>query len=139
MTTTLNPSRLPVSRRGLLAGSAAAFGGFSLGFHIPCGEALAQDAVPELNAWVVVRPDETVVIRIARSEMGQGVRSTLPALIADAFGGSRSEARRLLVQGGVKLDGAPLDGAQLDLDPARLDGAVLQAGKRKFVRLISKS
>ena len=59
----------------------------------------------------------------------------LPQLIADVFGGSRSEARRLLGQGGVKLDGEPLPGTQLDVDAARLDGALLQAGKRRFARL----
>jgi tyrosyl-tRNA synthetase len=59
----------------------------------------------------------------------------LPALISEVFGGSRSDARRTLAQGGVKLDGEPLDGAELDLPPERLDGAVLQLGKRRFTRL----
>jgi tyrosyl-tRNA synthetase len=59
----------------------------------------------------------------------------LPALIADAFGRSRSEARRLLAQGGVKLDGEVLGDADLDVEPERLDGRVLQVGKRHFRRL----
>jgi tyrosyl-tRNA synthetase len=59
----------------------------------------------------------------------------LPAAIAEAFGRSRSEARRMLVQGGVKLDGEPLDPAVLDLPAADLDGRVLQLGKRHFKRL----
>lgn len=59
----------------------------------------------------------------------------LPAVIADAFGLSRSEARRLLGQGAVKLDGAALTGDDLDLPVERLDGAVLQVGKRRFCRL----
>ncbi len=59
----------------------------------------------------------------------------LPALIADAFGMSRSEARRTLAQGGVRLDGEPLAADDLDLPPERLDGAVLQVGKRHFRRL----
>jgi tyrosyl-tRNA synthetase len=58
----------------------------------------------------------------------------LPALIAEHFGVSRSEARRLLGQGGVKLDGEVLSEADLDLPAERLDGAVLQVGKRRFVR-----
>jgi tyrosyl-tRNA synthetase len=62
-------------------------------------------------------------------------RVHLPALLADGFGLSRSEARRLLAQGGVKLDGRPLGTADLDLPPERLDGAVLQVGKRQFRRL----
>ena len=57
----------------------------------------------------------------------------LPALMADAFGLSRSEARRLLSQGGVKLDGKELDA--LDLPADDLDGAVLQVGRRRFKKL----
>jgi tyrosyl-tRNA synthetase len=57
----------------------------------------------------------------------------LPALMADAFGLSRSEARRLVAQGGVKLDGKDL--AALDVPAAELDGAVLQVGRRRFKKL----
>lgn len=57
----------------------------------------------------------------------------LPGLIADAFGGTRSEARRLVQSGGVRLDGEPV--AELDVAAARLDGAVLQVGRRRFTRL----
>jgi tyrosyl-tRNA synthetase len=57
----------------------------------------------------------------------------LPALLADAFGLSTSEARRLISQGGVKLDGETV--SDLDLPRGRFEGAVLQAGKRRFVRL----
>ena len=57
----------------------------------------------------------------------------LPAVIAEAFGRSRSEARRTIDQGGVKLDGEPV--AALDLPAADLDGRVLQLGKRHFRRL----
>jgi tyrosyl-tRNA synthetase len=59
----------------------------------------------------------------------------LPALLADAFGLSRSEGRRLLAQAGVKLDGEALDESSVDLPAARLDGAVLQVGRRRFKRL----
>jgi tyrosyl-tRNA synthetase len=59
----------------------------------------------------------------------------LPALMAGAFGISSSEARRLLKQGGVKLDGEALPADALDVAPAELDGKVLQAGKRRFRRL----
>jgi tyrosyl-tRNA synthetase len=59
----------------------------------------------------------------------------LPALLAEAFGVSRSEARRLLSQAGVRLDGEPLDGSSLELPPERLEGAVIQLGKRRFKRL----
>jgi tyrosyl-tRNA synthetase len=59
----------------------------------------------------------------------------LPALLAEAFGISRSEGRRLLAQDGVRLDGEPLDGAALDLPAADLDGRVIQLGRRRFKRL----
>jgi tyrosyl-tRNA synthetase len=57
----------------------------------------------------------------------------VPALMSDAFGLSRSEARRLLSQGGVKLDGQELE--NLDLRADQLDGAVLQVGRRRFKKL----
>jgi isoquinoline 1-oxidoreductase beta subunit len=72
------------SRRGFLKTSSAA--GLVLAFHIPfVGEAAAQGspAAPEINAWVVVRPDDTIVIRIARSEMGQGTLTGLAQLVAE--------------------------------------------------------
>jgi isoquinoline 1-oxidoreductase beta subunit len=81
----MNAIRNP-SRRGLLGTAAAAAGAFTLGFRIPLpGEAAAQGTPtsPEVNAWVVVRPDDTVVIRIARSEMGQGTLTGLAQLVAE--------------------------------------------------------
>ena len=73
-----------LSRRSLLKGSAAAAGAFSFGFAIPfSSKAQAQGAVPEINAWVVVHPDDKVVIRIARSEMGQGTLTGLAQLVAE--------------------------------------------------------
>ncbi len=59
----------------------------------------------------------------------------LPALIGERFDLSRGQARRLLAQGGVRLDGAVLGADELDLPASRLEGAVLQVGKRRFVRL----
>jgi isoquinoline 1-oxidoreductase subunit beta len=74
---------LRLSRRRFLASGASA--GLIVGFHIPfAGTAAAQGAAsPEINAWVVVRPDDTVVIRIARSEMGQGSLTGLAQLVAE--------------------------------------------------------
>ncbi len=69
-----------LSRREFL-GSAAAAGSLVVGFHMP---ALAQGAAaPEVNAWVVVQPDERVIVRIARSEMGQGTLTGLAQLVAE--------------------------------------------------------
>jgi tyrosyl-tRNA synthetase len=61
----------------------------------------------------------------------------LPTVIAGAFGLSTSDVRRMIAQGGVKLDGTVVT----ELDHARdgLDGVVLQAGKRRFVRLRAPS
>lgn len=59
----------------------------------------------------------------------------LPALLADAFGLSRSEARRLLDQGGVSLDGTAIEQGVLDVPAGELDGRVLKVGKRRFKRL----
>jgi len=71
-----------ITRRQFLVSATA--GGLSLAFHVPFGrDAGAQQAAPEINAWVVVQPDETVVIRIARSEMGQGTLTGLAQLVAE--------------------------------------------------------
>src|SRR4051812_22256957 len=79
----MSSEALRTDRRGFL--KAAASTGLVVGFHVPfAGEALAQaNSAPEVNAWVVVRPDETVVIRIARSEMGQGTLTGLAQLVAE--------------------------------------------------------
>jgi tyrosyl-tRNA synthetase len=69
-------------------------------------------------------------------EAGEGGEVHLPALIAAQFEVSTSEARRLLSQGGVKLDGDTLDAGRLDVPAEELAGRVLQVGKRRFVRLV---
>src|SRR5258708_14554382 len=67
------------TRREFLKVSAA--GGLAFGFHLPAAN--AQDVAPEINAWVVVRPDDTVIIRYARSEMGQGSMTSAAQLVAE--------------------------------------------------------
>src|SRR5258705_175369 len=71
--------------RRFRAGPAAAGGGLALTLKIPfgAGVARAQNGPAEVNAWVVVRPDDTVVIRIARSEMGQGTLTGLAQMVAE--------------------------------------------------------
>jgi tyrosyl-tRNA synthetase len=64
-----------------------------------------------------------------------GGKIHLPAVIADAFGVSRSEARRTIQQGGTSLDGQTVGAEQLDFAPEELDGRVLKVGKRRFKRL----
>jgi tyrosyl-tRNA synthetase len=58
----------------------------------------------------------------------------LPSVLAGAFGVSTSEARRLIAQGGVRIDGGQVD--RLDVPRSELSGKVVQAGKRRFVRLV---
>src|ERR1700719_4751376 len=81
-----------LSRRAFVVGSsAAAGGGLALGFQLPlgAGQAWAQgapdtvDGGTEVNAWVVIKPDDTCMIRIARTEMGQGTRTGLAQLVAE--------------------------------------------------------
>src|SRR5437868_11920869 len=75
-----------LSRRSFVIGTAAAGTGLAIGFDLPTGGPTvvrAADGSPEVNAWVVIRPDDTVVIRIARSEMGQGTLTGLAQLVAE--------------------------------------------------------
>jgi len=75
-----------LDRRAFVIGSAALGSGLALGLDIPLGgptAVRAADGSPEINAWVVIRPDDTVVIRIARSEMGQGSLTGLAQLVAE--------------------------------------------------------
>ena len=71
-----------MNRRSFLVGSAAvAGGGLALGIDLP--SANAQGATPELGVWVVVKPDDSVVVRIVRAEMGQGTITGLAQLVAE--------------------------------------------------------
>jgi len=74
-----------LNRRSFLVGTAAVGGGLMLGLKIPFGTSVvrAADGSPELNAWVVIRPDDTVVVRVARSEMGQGTLTGLAQMVAE--------------------------------------------------------
>ena len=74
------------NRRSFIVGSSAAGAGLALGFNLPLGAnnvVRAADGSPEVDAWVVIRPDDTIVIRIARSEMGQGTLTGLAQLVAE--------------------------------------------------------
>ncbi|TMH92926.1 MAG: xanthine dehydrogenase family protein molybdopterin-binding subunit [Betaproteobacteria bacterium] len=71
------------ARRRFLKQSAAIGGGLSVGFNIPGALAQKPGAAVEINAWVVIRPDDAIIIRYARSEMGQGSMTSAPMLVAE--------------------------------------------------------
>jgi isoquinoline 1-oxidoreductase subunit beta len=74
-----------MTRRSFLASVAAVGGGLALGFEIPFDPdvARAADGASEITAWIVIHADDTVIIRVARSEMGQGIFTSLPMLVAE--------------------------------------------------------
>ncbi|MBO0754007.1 MAG: xanthine dehydrogenase family protein molybdopterin-binding subunit, partial [Bradyrhizobiaceae bacterium] len=74
-----------LDRRAFVIGAAAAAGGLALGLRLPFGPEVvrAADGSPEINAWIVIRSDDTVVIRVARTEMGQGTLTGLAQLVAE--------------------------------------------------------
>jgi tyrosyl-tRNA synthetase len=96
------------------------------------GEEAAQAAEEHFTRVVRERqaPEE-----VPEAALPEGDLVHLPALLATCFGFSTSEARRLITQGGVRVDGQLV--ADLDLDRHVLEGATLQAGKRRFVRLVA--
>ena len=89
LSTGTRPGPGAFSRRGFIATSAASAGGLMLSFHLPLAQAQAQAPAtapalpPEINCWVRILPDDTVVVRIARSEMGQGTLTGLAQLVAE--------------------------------------------------------
>jgi len=88
----MKKERVNVSRREFLIRSTALGAGFTLGLYLPLIRNQAEASVwdenpsegyPEVNAWVVIEPDDTVIIRIARSEMGQGTLTGLAQMVAE--------------------------------------------------------
>jgi isoquinoline 1-oxidoreductase subunit beta len=73
---------ITLRRRSFLGSVAAVSGGLAIGWHIPEGAAAAE-AGQEVGIWAVISPDDTTVVRIARSEMGQGTLTGLAQLVAD--------------------------------------------------------
>jgi isoquinoline 1-oxidoreductase beta subunit len=81
-----NQNQVALTRRQFVVSSALASGGLALGFHFPAAaqsNELSTLGGSEINAWVVVRPDDSCVIRIARAEMGQGTHTGLAQLVAE--------------------------------------------------------
>jgi tyrosyl-tRNA synthetase len=98
-------------------------------FHSASAAASAEERFDAIHRRGEV-PDEMPTVSLA-----DGDTVHLPALLASSFEISSSEARRLLSQGGVRLDGQALAGDVLDVPASELSGKVLQLGKRRFVRV----
>jgi tyrosyl-tRNA synthetase len=94
----------------------------------------AANAAEEAFDRVHIRREAPADVPVVRWE-GEGNVVHLPALLAQAFGVSTSEARRSLEQGGVKLDGQPVGNGSLDVEVSEVDGKLLQLGKRRFARV----
>jgi isoquinoline 1-oxidoreductase beta subunit len=80
-----------VDRRAFLVSAAAVGGALSLGFDVPFGAAAraqkgTHQGATEITCWIVIAPDDRVTIRVARSEMGQGIFTALPMLVAEELG-----------------------------------------------------
>jgi tyrosyl-tRNA synthetase len=103
-------------------------------FHGEGAGAAAEEHFNRVHVQHAVPEDIPEIALGEYSADGNGLVH-LPRLIAGAFGVSNSEGRRLIQQGGVKLDGEALAAEPLDLEAASLDGRVLQVGKRRFCRL----
>jgi isoquinoline 1-oxidoreductase subunit beta len=90
---TAMPPKVDINRRDFLTSTAAAGGALVLGFYLPPARAQAaaidgqpwyRDAmVPEINAWLTIAPDDTVTIRVAQTEMGTGVLTSCPMMVAE--------------------------------------------------------
>ena len=103
-------------------------------FHGEGAGAAAEEHFNQVHVKHEV-PDDIPEVELGEySADGNGLVH-LPRLISSAFGVSSSEGRRLIQQGGVKLDGEPVAAEPLDLEAASLAGRVLQVGKRRFCRL----
>ena len=98
----------------------------------------ARDAAEHFQRVVVEKGQPEEIEEAGFSPSRDGTVH-MPALVAELLGQSRSQARRMLAQGAIKLDDAPLGADDLDLEAKRLDGSIIQLGKRQFRRLRASS
>jgi tyrosyl-tRNA synthetase len=104
-------------------------------FHDPSAAEAAEARFDTVHVAREV-PDDIPEVSLKDADGVNTGQVHLPALIAGTFEMSTSEARRLLAQGGVKLDGESLDAEHLDVPLEEVSGRVLQVGKRRFARLL---
>ena len=91
-----------LSRRRFLQATTAAGGGLVLGFHVPLGGRGAEAAAApvELNAWLRIAPDNTITVMVNHSEMGQGIFTGLPMLVAEELDVDWTQVRAKLAPAG---------------------------------------
>src|ERR1700738_2914924 len=94
-----------IDRRSLLASAAAIGGAFVLGFELPIRSdtAHAANGAPEINAWIVIHPDDSITLRYPRAEMGQGSYTALPMLLAEELECDWSKGKVETVEPAVNL------------------------------------
>ena len=93
-----------LDRRSFLVAASATAGGLTLGFAIPCTEpAGATGGAPEITCWIAIAPDDTVTIRVARSEMGQGAMTGLAMLVTEELECDWSKVRTEFVSPTLNL------------------------------------
>jgi tyrosyl-tRNA synthetase len=101
-------------------------------FHGSDAAAAAEERFDQLHVRGEI-PDDVAEAAVEASGPNGSVH--LPGLMAEQFGLSRSEARRRIDQGGVRIGGRVLEAGRLDVPASELDGEVLQVGKRRHMRL----
>ena len=123
---------MEIDRREFLKASVALGGAFSLEFSFPLAARAAGGTATEVNAWVVIHPDDRVVVRIARSEMGQGTYTALAQLVAEEldcdwsrvsseFASPNEHIRRKRIWGSMSTGGS--QGVRSSQDYVRKAGA----------------
>src|SRR5579862_1316683 len=115
----------PLSRREFVAAGVAAGAGLIIGFYLPHGEPGEQHGFSP-NAYLRITPDNKVTVVVARSEMGQGVRTALPMILAEEL---EADWKQIVIEqaGASTLFGDQTTGGSASVkstwDPMRRAGA----------------
>ena len=98
---TVLSEQMSLSRRGFIFAALTAAGGLMLGIRPLM--ASSPESGNEIGAWIVIDPDETITIRVAKSEMGQGVYTALPMIVAEELACDWRHVRAEFVQASRNL------------------------------------